>query len=128
MRTILLDWLVDVHLKFHMFPQTLFIVAAILDRYLAKKTVKKADLQLVGAASLFIAAKYEETYRVPEARELVHISSKLFTKADLLKMEADIILTLDFDLVFNTSYHYLAPFCKLLEYEAKKLSLAQYVL
>ena len=58
MRTILLDWLTDVHLKFRMFPQTLFIVAAILDRYLAKKTVRKADLQLIGAASLFIAAKY----------------------------------------------------------------------
>ena len=43
-------------------------------------------------------------------------------------MEADIVQTLDFDLVFNTSYHYLAPFCKLLNFEPKKQSLSQYVL
>ena len=59
MRTALLDWLVEVHLKFKMFPQTLFIVVAILDRYLSKKPVTKDQLQLVGTAALFIAAKYE---------------------------------------------------------------------
>ena len=41
MRTILLDWLLDVHLKFKMFPQTLFIVAGIIDRYLSVKSVRK---------------------------------------------------------------------------------------
>lgn len=59
MRTILLDWLLDVHQKFKMFPQTLFIVAGIIDRYLSVRNVKKEELQLVGAAALFIAAKYE---------------------------------------------------------------------
>jgi hypothetical protein len=67
MRTVLFDWIVEIHLKFKMFPQTLFIVAAILDRYLSKTAVSKDQLQLVGASALFIAAKYEETYRVPEA-------------------------------------------------------------
>ncbi len=116
MRTILLDWIVDIHLKFKMFPQTLFIVAAIIDRYLSQKSAKKEELQLIGAAALFIAAKYEETYRVPEAFELVNISSKLFTKTDLLRMEAEIILSLNFNLVFNTPYHFLEPFCKLLNF------------
>jgi cyclin B len=41
MRGILLDWIVDIHLKFKMFPQTLFIVAAIIDKYLSLKTVKR---------------------------------------------------------------------------------------
>ena len=55
----MLDWIVDIHIKFKMFPQTLFIVAAILDKYLAVKAVRKDDLQLVGATAFFIAAKYE---------------------------------------------------------------------
>jgi hypothetical protein len=59
MRAVLLDWIVDIHIKFKMFPQTLFIVAAILDKYLAVKAVRKDDLQLVGATAFFIAAKYE---------------------------------------------------------------------
>lgn len=41
MRGVLLDWLVDVHLKLKMFPQTLFIIVAVIDRYLAKRTTKK---------------------------------------------------------------------------------------
>ena len=32
MRAILLDWIVDIHLKFKMFPQTLFIITAIIDK------------------------------------------------------------------------------------------------
>jgi hypothetical protein len=58
MRTILLDWIVDIHLKFKMFPRTLFIVVAIIDKYLAGRNVRKEELQLIGAASFFIAAKY----------------------------------------------------------------------
>ena len=58
MRTILLDWIVDVHFKFKMFPQTLFIVTAIIDKFVALRSVRKEELQLVGAAALLIAAKY----------------------------------------------------------------------
>ena len=65
MRGILLDWLVDLHLRFKMFPETLFTVAMIIDKYLMKKQVSKENLQLLGATAFFIAAKYEETYSVP---------------------------------------------------------------
>ena len=128
MRVVLLDWIVDVQLKFKMFPQTLFIVVAIIDKYLSLRTVRKEELQLVGAAALYIAAKYEETYQVPEAAELVSLSAKAFSKGELLRMEADIIKALDFQLVFNTPYHFLSPFCKLAKWEPKKFYLAQYTL
>ena len=68
MRATVLDWLVEVHLKFKMFPQTWYIVVALIDQYLSKKPVSKHRLQLVATAALFTAAKYEETYRVLEAR------------------------------------------------------------
>lgn len=37
MREIVIDWIVDIHLKFKMFPNTLFLVVNIMDRYLAKE-------------------------------------------------------------------------------------------
>lgn len=43
-------------------------------------------------------------------------------------MEADILKTLDFNLVFNTPYHFFSPFCKIINYDPKKLCLAQYTL
>lgn len=65
MRGILLDWLYDLHHKFKMFPETLYTVTMIVDRFLSQKEIAKDQLQLVGTAAFFIAAKYEETYQVP---------------------------------------------------------------
>lgn len=33
MRSILIDWLVDVHLKFKLVPETLFLTVNLIDRY-----------------------------------------------------------------------------------------------
>lgn len=91
MRGILLDWLYDLHLKYKMFPETLYLFTMIIDRYLSVKDVPKTKLQLVGTAAFFIASKYEETYQVPELRDLVHYAANTFTKEEVIKMEAEII-------------------------------------
>lgn len=96
MRMILFDWLVDVHLKLRMFPQTLFITCNLIDRYLSKKEVNRSKLQLLGATCLFIAAKYEETYEVPELSDLVNLCAKAFSKEDFTEMEAQVLKALDF--------------------------------
>lgn len=44
MRAILVDWLVDVHLKFKLVPETLFLTVNLIDRYLSKETVSKENL------------------------------------------------------------------------------------
>jgi hypothetical protein len=36
MRALLLDWLVDVHLRFKLVPDTLFLAVNLIDRYLAR--------------------------------------------------------------------------------------------
>jgi len=41
MRGILVDWLVDVHYKFKLLPETLFITINLIDRYLQKMNIKK---------------------------------------------------------------------------------------
>lgn len=41
MRAILIDWLVDVHLKFKLLPETLFLTINILDRFLEKSQVQR---------------------------------------------------------------------------------------
>ena len=34
MRAILIDWLIEVHLKFKLLPETLFLTVNLIDRYL----------------------------------------------------------------------------------------------
>lgn len=59
MRGVLLDWIVELHHKYKMFPQTLYATIMIIDTYLAKKVMKKENLQLLGVTAFFAAAKYE---------------------------------------------------------------------
>lgn len=60
MRQTLVDWLLQVHLRYHLLPETLWIAVNIVDRFLTKRVVSLVKLQLVGVTAMFIAAKYEE--------------------------------------------------------------------
>ena len=62
MRSILMDWLTEVHRKFELMPETLYLTFNIVDRYLSVKTVPRRELQLVGISSMLIACKYEEIW------------------------------------------------------------------
>lgn len=62
MRSILIDWLTDVHRKFELMPESLYLTINIVDRYLSMKTVPRRELQLVGISSMLIACKYEEIW------------------------------------------------------------------
>lgn len=87
MRSILVDWLVEVHLKFKLVPETLYLVVNLIDRYLAKKEVTRSKLQLVGVTALFIATKYEEIYP-PELRDLVYICDRAYSKFEVSNVGA----------------------------------------
>lgn len=82
MRAILVDWLCEVHHKWRLHPETLFLTVNILDRYLAKKEVTKKTLQLVGSCALFIASKYEEIYPTPIG-DLVYVCDGAYDHNDV---------------------------------------------
>jgi hypothetical protein len=82
MRSILVDWLVEVHLKFKLVPETLYLAINLIDRFLEQSIVTRPKLQLVGVTCLLIASKYEEIYS-PELRDLVYICDRAYTKQDV---------------------------------------------
>ena len=112
MRSILVDWLIEVHLKFKLLPETLFITVNIIDRFLEKHKVSKARLQLVGVTALLIASKYEEIYP-PDMKDFVFITDKAYSKQDVVQMEYTILSTLSFDLTFPTALRFLERYHKL---------------
>lgn len=84
MRAILVDWLVEVHAKFKLLPETLFLTVNIIDRFLTiVKPIKRAKLQLVGVTALLIATKYEEIYP-PTIKDLVYITDNAYSKEEIL--------------------------------------------
>ena len=83
MRAILVDWLVEVHLRFKLEPLTLWLTVNILDRYLMREQVLRAKLQLVGISSLLIACKYEEIFP-PAVSDCVSITDKAYNNYNSL--------------------------------------------
>ncbi len=73
MRSILIDWLIDLHQKWKLQPETLFITVNTIDRYLMRRLVTRSRLQLLGVSALFIACKYQEIYP-PVLSDLVHMT------------------------------------------------------
>uniref|UniRef100_A0A0A9CJF0 Cyc1 n=1 Tax=Arundo donax TaxID=35708 RepID=A0A0A9CJF0_ARUDO len=67
MRVILTDWIIDVHSKFELAPETMYLIMYIVDRYLSLQPVLRTQLQLVGITAMLIACKYEEIW-APEVR------------------------------------------------------------
>jgi cyclin B len=41
-RGFLVEWIIDVHRKFRLLPETLYVTVSIIDRYLSKVQIKKA--------------------------------------------------------------------------------------
>lgn len=56
MRTILIDWLVEVTEEYKLHTETLYLAVNYIDRFLSFMSVVRAKLQLVGTAAMFIAA------------------------------------------------------------------------
>lgn len=106
MRSILIDWLVQVHQRFHLLQETLFLTVACLDRYLQEQQVSKTQLQLVGVTAMYVACKYEEMY-APEVNDFVYITDNAYSKQGILKMEQSMLKVLRFGLGRPLPLHFL---------------------
>ena len=117
MRYILLDWLLEVHLKFKLKAETFYLTVNIIDRYLSKVSINRKYLQLLGITALFSASKYEEIYS-PEAKDLVYMCDSAYKKQDLINMENKVLHELNFDLTINSPLKYLDFFIIFMHFEA----------
>lgn len=86
MRSILIDWLIEVHLKFKLVPESLYLTVNLIDRYLEREQVHRSKLQLVGVTAMLIACKYEEIYP-PIVKDFVYITDNAYTKEEILECE-----------------------------------------
>lgn len=111
MRAILVDWLIEVHHKFELSPETLYLTVNIVDRYLASKMVVRRELQLLGISAMLLASKYEEIW-APEVNDFVCISDRAFSHQQVLLMEKKVLGGLEWNLTVPTPYVFLVRFIK----------------
>ena len=110
MRSILVDWIIDVHHKFGFTDETLFMTIIIIDRYCSSEQISRIKYQCLGITALMIACKHEEI-NVPKVEDFIYITDNAYTKEEVFKMENDVLSKLKFELLYPSPikfYEYLS--------------------
>lgn len=111
----IMSWLVELNTKFEFHVETLFLSAAIFDRFLASVKAQPKYLNCIGVSCLYLAAKtVEEDNSVPDTLTLVRSSECGCSVAEVLRMERCILDKLGWDLRLATSLEFLHIFHALL--------------
>lgn len=127
MRAVLMDWIVQVHHRFNLLPETLYLCVNYIDRFLSCKVVSLGKLQLVGATAIFIAAKYEEI-DCPSVQEIVYMVDGGYTVDEILKAERFMLSMLQFELGWPGPMSFLRRISKADDYDLETRTLAKYFL
>ena len=126
MRSILVDWLIEVHSKFRLLPETLYLTLNIIDRFLSLRVVSVAKLQLVGVTAMFIAAKYEEII-APSIQNYMYVIDG-YSEDEILKAERYILQVLEFGLQYPSPMSFLRRCSKADNYDNQTRTLAKYLM
>jgi hypothetical protein len=127
MRGILVDWLLEVHTRFRLLPETLFLAVNIIDRFLSTKVVQLDRLQLVGVTAMFIASKYEEVLS-PHVSNFRHVADDGFTDDEILSAERYVLTALNYDLSYPNPMNFVRRISKADNYDVQTRTLGKYLL
>lgn len=125
MRSILVDWLVTIHLKYKLTPEALYLSVNLVDRYLSKRHIPRGTLQLLGVSSLLIASKCEEIYP-PSIKDFTRITGNSYTKQQVILMEIEILKVLDYNLFFPLLFNFLENYSEIAQLDKRVKCIARY--
>ncbi|KAL1259851.1 hypothetical protein QQF64_010428 [Cirrhinus molitorella] len=107
MRSILLDWLMEVSEVYTLHRETFYLAQDIFDRFmLTQKDIGKDQLQLIGITSLFIASKIEEIYP-PKLQEFAYVTDGACNEEEILAKELVMLKALKWELCPETVISWL---------------------
>ncbi|OZJ02648.1 hypothetical protein BZG36_04404, partial [Bifiguratus adelaidae] len=127
MRGVLVDWLIEVHSRFRMLPETLFLAVNLIDRFLSQRICTLHNFQLVGLACLFIAAKYEEIAS-PCIKDFLKMADGGYQEKDVRIAERYILQTLEFQLCYPNAMNFLRRISKADDYDTETRTIAKYLM
>ena len=111
MRSILVDWLIDVSVHFELTHETMHLAVLYLDRVLSDLNIEKSKLQLLGVTCMKIADVFNERskeyYRQENAKEYAYITAEEYTPKELLDNEKSVLMLLKFQLLSPTCIHFM---------------------
>uniref|UniRef100_A0A8C2J9A1 Cyclin F n=1 Tax=Cyprinus carpio TaxID=7962 RepID=A0A8C2J9A1_CYPCA len=125
-RYILVDWLVEVTTMKDFSSQVLHVTIGCVDRYLSRRSVPKAQLQLLGIACMVISTRYISR-EILTIREAVWLTDNTYQYEDLVRMMGEVISVLDGKIRTPTVLDYGEVLQSLLPMERRSSHLFSYI-
>ncbi|KAI5619045.1 cyclin-F [Silurus asotus] len=126
MRYILVDWLVEVATMKDFSSLALHVTIGCMDRYLARCSVPKARLQLLGIACMVICTRYISK-EILTIREAVWLTDNTYQYEDLVRMMGEVISVLEGKIRTPTLLDYGEVLQFLLPMERRTTHLFRYI-
>lgn len=131
MRSILVDWLIDVSVHFEVKDETLHLAVSFIDRTLSRMKVDRSKLQLVGVTCMKIADVFNERskeyYRQENSIEYAYITADEYSPAQVVAMEKQVLNCLEFRLMSPTILFYLKRYQDSIELSKQACLVALYL-
>ena len=127
MRSVLIDWLIDVHHKFQFKEETLFMTILIIDRYCTIRQILRVNLQLLGITAMMIACKHEEI-DLPKIEDFIYITDNAYTKNDIVKLENNILIALNFELLYPSALRFFEYLSLNFNFYKKAICMGKYLM
>ena len=127
MRSILIDWIIDVHGKFGFCDETLYMTVLIIDRYSSLKKITRNEYQCLGITALMIACKHEEI-NVPKVEDFIYITDNAYNKEEVFNMEIDILDKLNYNLLYPSPIKFFEYLSLHFGFDKKKHFLGKYLM
>ena len=118
-RTILVDWLINVHLYFKLSDECLYLSIKLIDIFLARTTnFTKNRLQLLGICSLQLSSKYLEQIH-PSISNLSDLCDKCYKKKEIIQFEKCLLKINNYIIEQNEILNYYDLLCLILKFNIK---------
>ena len=122
------DWLHSLYVKFGASPDTYFLAVSLIVDFLGKSgdDARKENFQLIGVTCFWIAAKFEEIYP-PDLRDLAFVTNNTSDKDDIIAMEKQILMAINFIIFRPTIYTFLVYYLHVAKASKKAKIIAKYI-
>ncbi|KAF3336473.1 cyclin-A3-1-like protein [Carex littledalei] len=111
LRGTVVDFLVRAAKSYRLKSNTLYLTVSYIDRYLSCNAIGSERLLLLGAASMLIATKYNETTPC-HVEDICYVTDNICDKQEVMEMESDVLKILKFEMGGPTIITFLQRFIK----------------
>lgn len=127
MRSIVIDWMVEVCYKFRCDPKVIYLAVNYMDRYLSVRKIKRTKLQLVATTAMWIASKYED--ELPQSvATFAFMTDGYCSASDIQKFERSLLRCLSHDISVPTPCEFFDHFQETMKVSDQFVNIAKFVM